>query len=659
MQEQKLHQLIKETRPVPGFSVLEKQKPPFTMVEPAWLPETRLPILPPAPRPAISAAERHRLVEAPKCPTPPELDPKGTYARHIEAKNWFEAMGGDWPTFWRQGVRKVDVPSPHGYDVDEFFESGSLVKAPRTPEAISTHEVDGVDSAKTCAWAVISHRKWSGEYRVRTQVDQPHALPPEQGGARITHTLTENGARKIADSCAFTHLKHGGFRTFVTLTLDTAGRSRVESRQAEGPCTEVTQTRAGFTTVYRRHQKLKNHIDTNGEKLPEHDGPATVIVWEQGKPYADADRGGKWFAPGEAVDPDEGDDMTFGTVQKEVSRFFDAAHKMRQRGWKAEKTYPWGKVKCWEREGVQVGEEPSPIVGIKGYLADPKITLKRQGVRYCWVVENPLNERGQRNPHIHILMDWRVKFSAFASWADRLENLWGQGFAHIEKIKDSSLAGAYMAKAAGYMSKGSEGEDQGPVRGNRYGISADARAPEWCQIGKFSMHIMGHLIKDVHDYFTHSFSAHFKARRELKQKLDATPKQDKRTRTRIGRALAKCRNYLNNLPAIASKHQIILRNRDHFDEFWQWATLPRPQGDGEWLPGKSESDHYQPETKPEGGWLQEFQFRLHARKAARKFKGLGIEHYTRWIKQEPHADNDPEAPPPWWSAWREWESIAA
>jgi hypothetical protein len=35
----------------------------------------------------------------------------------------------------------------------------------------------------------------------------------------------------------------------------------------------------------------------------------------------------------------------------------------------------------------------------------------------------------------------------FNAWAKRIEQLWGCGFAHLEKIKDGEAAAAYMMKA--------------------------------------------------------------------------------------------------------------------------------------------------------------------------------------------------------------------
>lgn len=250
------------------------------------------------------------------------------------------------------------------------------------------------------------------------------------------------------------------------------------------------------------------------------------------------------------------------TVQKEISRFFDAAQKMYQRGWVNDAT------------GNELPGHDSPLA-------------------YCWVVENPKNAQGEDNPHAHILMKWRVPYREFEGWASRVEKLWGQGFAHLEKIKEPEKAGAYMAKAAGYLTKASGQDDQGKVRGNRYGISKVSRAPGWVQVGRFEAGIMGSLIKDTHDYFTHLYGHHFKERTELNQKLSETPKGDKK-RQAIGKRLEKVRAVLNKLPAIASKHQITLKGWGAYHDFMSWAQSDQEQQDGAWLPGKDQGDNWQP-----------------------------------------------------------------
>lgn len=81
-------------------------------------------------------------------------------------------------------------------------------------------------------------------------------------------------------------------------------------------------------------------------------------------------------------------------------------------------------------------------------------------------------------------MNWHVKLDQFHAWAMWIEKTWGKGFAKLERIKKPAAAAHYMAKAANYLTKGASGE-QGPVRGNRYNVGKDARAPRARTVGVY------------------------------------------------------------------------------------------------------------------------------------------------------------------------------
>jgi len=124
--------------------------------------------------------------------------------------------------------------------------------------------------------------------------------------------------------------------------------------------------------------------------------------------------------------------------------------------------YPWGKV----------------------FSVYPTIE-KGAPLDYMWVAEQPKNDKGEDNPHVHLMMRWRVEKKYFRAWAARLESLWGKGFAKLEKINNPNAAANYILKAVGYLTKSGEASDQGEILGNRYSISASARAPKWECIGEF------------------------------------------------------------------------------------------------------------------------------------------------------------------------------
>lgn len=520
----------------PGFS-LSAQNPPKTMVKPGpvlsrlneYLPDG-MPVWA-KPTPAISEAERYRLVKASKCPTP---DFSQKVARNdqqhramIERAEWCEKMGIDPDEFHRAGVDKTELPAPH----EERFsavdpETGEILMNPRKAEGEAGQ-----------VYTVITHREWSDEFRIRTQVDQCSGLPPEQEGERISKQLSMNGAKKIADSCHYMHLKKGGYKTFLTLTIEPEQRKRLEAGEI--------------------------------------------------------------------------------TMQKEIGRFWDAMNQIRKRGFAYE--MPSG--------------EKRRIKGVAG-----------RKILYCWVIENPLNADGERNPHVHILMDWGVPYGPegciFQAWAKRVEGVWKNGFAHLEKMKDTANAGAYMAKAAGYLSKANGADDQGPVKGNRYGISSESRAPEWVQVGRYEAAHMGHLIKDVHDYFGHLYGHLFGKRKQLNKALEETPKTDKPKRHAIGKALAKVRQKCNELPAVAGKFQLMVKGREKFNEFIQWASSNKAEKPSEWLPAKDEHEGWDGHApRPDSNWLKEYRFRLFNRKAGRRWAGLTVKHYQKW--EEPEREKGP------------------
>lgn len=261
------------------------------------------------------------------------------------------------------------------------------------------------------------------------------------------------------------------------------------------------------------------------------------------------------------------------TIQREVSRCMDALQKMYARGWVTSK-----------------GEK------VPGHAG---------GLPYAWVVEIPSNENGEPNPHVHMLLGWSVPYRLFTDWSARIERIWGNGYFHLEKIKDCACAGAYMAKAAGYMTKG-EAEGQGRVRGNRYGISDAARAPDWVTLGRSQLHAMGQIIADVFDHLSHKYGEQFRERKRLNKRLAETPKGARWTRQKIGERLQQVRAQLNEIPVRCSRYQIICKGLATAGTFLTWARgerLSRP----EWLPDLPAELAWRPGEAPQakdGHWFR-------------------------------------------------------
>ncbi|TXR52057.1 rolling circle replication-associated protein [Reinekea thalattae] len=353
-------------------------------------------------------------------------------------------------------------------------------------------------------YAILEKRWWSGEFRIRTQADKLASMPvPDNSGERISKTLSMRGARAIADSCEFMAAKHGGYKTFLTLTFSDEARERVASGEV--------------------------------------------------------------------------------TIQKEVKRFFDGLNRVFKRGF-------------------QYTNDKGELVKV-----DPVDYLPKdwgdKTLPYCWVVEIPKNSDGEDNPHLHVLLGWRVAYRHFDAWAKRVEKLWGQGFAHLEKIKEAEHAGAYMAKAAGYLSKAQGADDQGEVRGNRYWISKPSRADGWECISRNQAGEMGGLIRDVYRFMQFKYGHVFKKRAELSKEAAELRKAAKngeaipeKKRQSVGKALTQCRQFIKELPARATKYSLILKGEHNLGAFLNWAARPydknhvpkRLHKDGElkayWLP---------------------------------------------------------------------------
>jgi len=168
------------------------------------------------------------------------------------------------------------------------------------------------------------------------------------------------------------------------------------------------------------------------------------------------------------------------TIGREVSRFFDAASKMYQRGWQCDNRV------LREENGFQ-------CIG-----AAEVVPEKDDKLDYIWVAEMPDSESRGKNPHCHVLLRWDIEPYLFHDWAKRLEDLWGLGFAKLERIRNADAASGYLLKALGYVVKGSS-KDQGTFKGNRYNISAAARAPAWECISEFEAQNMVAIINEVRE----------------------------------------------------------------------------------------------------------------------------------------------------------------
>jgi len=247
--------------------------------------------------------------------------------------------------------------------------------------------------------------------------------PPVQQGDRWTKRLSPRGKKAIENSALYMHKIGRGYRTFLTFTFTPEWRAQVEKWDATPRGTDDERKTIGNLITECLNTMQQRH--RNGITFKNH--------WR---------RAGK---------KKKGESYTAnGTVFK-------------------------GQVTAWKNSS-----EWTPIA----WREEFKLEGRRRPFNFVWVIENPTNEEGERNPHIHVLMNWHVKIDQFHAWSMWIEKTWGKGFAKLERIRKPSAAAGYMAKAANYISKGAEGE-QGPVRGNRYSIGKDARAPKARIIGHY------------------------------------------------------------------------------------------------------------------------------------------------------------------------------
>lgn len=304
------------------------------------------------------------------------------------------------------------------------------------------------------------------------------------------------------------------------------------------------------------------------------------------------------------------------TIQREISRFFDGLQKMYQRGFSLKL-----------ESGETYSHPPAPI---------DEETNKPEGLDYTWVCEIPDRideESGEligTNPHVHVLMRFRVPYKAFQPWAERIEKLWGQGFANLEKIKDGEKAGAYMAKAAGYLCKAQGKSNQGTVSGNRYNISKSARAPDWVCIGRYELGRMGFLLSEASENFEDKFG-HFKNQRDrLREQHKTAQGVD---RIKIGKRLEKTRQILQRMPRM-SKYQAVLKGEQQFNQFMEWANTDEAVNNHSWLPNKEENEGFL-YARGMSQWRNEFDSR-HAQIKENRAIRRDLRKWNTWFDDTEH-----------------------
>jgi len=459
------------------------------------------------------------------------------------------------------------------------------------------------DLKQAGTWAVVEGREWAGESRIRMET-RPGCTAdlPANEGDRITKMLTQRAARKISESCYFMACQRGGYSTFATLTLSAEARDKLKTRVIvpKYPVSKNGYSQFPVDAARAKQGPLGIQYQVDGETPAYNITEQHVMTGEMRHPES-----GALFTPMRET-------WAF-SVQNEAGRFFDAANKMYQRGWQYRdsagavvKVAGSRAMYCAEAEAELVKKKGVAFTPVRYYKTRPKCPRRayrvlkeqyagslpftplkwwREPLGYLWVAEAPnmsekcwkkefsrpvADEHGEllTNPHIHLLMKWRVSQKHFPAWAARLEKLWGHGFNHLEKITDPQKAGGYVAKAAGYVSKGQGQNDQGEIRGNRYGISARARAPGWIESERHQVGMMGWLLAEANEIWNKKHGEKIQRRERLKSDLDAAITKPKRKK--IGELLEQVRGEIEPL-AKTSKYGVIFKTPAQQTQFFDWA----------------------------------------------------------------------------------------
>ena len=406
--------------------------------------------------------------------------------------------------------------------------------------------------------ARLLHREWSNEWRVRVQAQsRPSEIPPAQSGERFTEQLTDSAVRKVFESGAYVQALRGGYTTFGTLTFTEAQREKILTSKPQSK----NRTKLGLfgtIVVMSPHGKEPYRIKASGSFSWLDDmgkqGEMAAVNQESIKPTGEIDEfGRKIFDIGDPCIRASGpwtkirDYHPDSSIGSEVSRFIDLAQKMYQRGWVPdymparvkrgqERVKPAG-TKCGKviADGpftsIRRGDRGDKIFQNRRWKENNKKQLKAAAVPldYCWVAEMPANEDGEPNPHVHILLRWQVPKTHFFAWVGRLERIWGNGFAKIERIKHAKAGASYLVKAVGYAAKGRDG-NQGLIRGNRYGISAVARAKGWEEMGSFVADNMAAIIAECEEKLARKNAHYDEVARHARIKLKQAKKQHQITK---------------------------------------------------------------------------------------------------------------------------------
>lgn len=395
--------------------------------------------------------------------------------------------------------------------------------------------------------AKLQHREWSNEWRIRVAAQmRTSEAPPAQAGDRFTHYLTQGAVSKIITSGAYVQVLRGGFTTFATLTFSDEQKARILSPKPQSK-NRIKPGVAGSVVVMNAIGKEPKRVTAAGEFSWLDDmgkegdlaavNPAEVThigvdkngnnIFDVGAPCV---RACGVYSKVHAFTPDS-------SIGKEVSHFIDLAQKTYQRGWvpafmprrtrRGEPKEKQAGEKCGRHKAageftpIRRGDQKDKIKqNPRWKQVNGKWKKTAAPLDYIWVAEMPANEDGVPNPHVHLLVRWEVPKTHFFAWAGRLEKMWGNGFANLQRMQSTGAGASYLVKAVGYTAKGGK-ENQGMIRGNRYGISKTARAEGFEDIMTWQADNMAAIIAECEEKLARTNAHHdttaIRAQVKLKQ----------------------------------------------------------------------------------------------------------------------------------------------
>lgn len=367
---------------------------------------------------------------------------KGAKVRHDKKRSKLARIHKRLRTIEAPIGKLTELDSRMGHDTyDAFYDNTERNTARVLP--LKHEKVPPFERNLSPVSLQLQKRDWSGQFRAQVVTQTPAGNAPAANvGTRYTEKLTPKSVSNMFESGAYVAQCHEGFTTFITLTFTPAQRHAIfgsmdEGIDADGPYTPVVFERDLGDIVYGN------------------DGPFTQLPKRPFKIIKPLDT----------------------SIGRETSRFLDGSKKMFHRGWYTE-------------DGDYV---PGQFKAKKSEFGPDR---EKADFHYMWVAESPMNEDGEPNPHVHLLLKWTVEKEHFKDWAKRLESLWGHGMAHIERIKQPKAASSYLIKAVGYAAKG-ENADQGLIKGNRYSIARVSRAPNWETLASFDADNITAVIREL------------------------------------------------------------------------------------------------------------------------------------------------------------------